>query len=116
MIGRTMYVIPFSMGAVNSPFAKIGIETTDSIYVVLNMAIMTRIGQKVLDRLGDSEDVVRGFHAKCNVDENERYIVQFPEDNAIWSVNSAYGGNVLLGKNVLRFVSRRIRAKRRLDG
>ena len=98
MIGRTMYVIPFSMGAVKSPFAKIGIETTDSIYVVLNMAIMTRIGQKVLDRLGDSEDVVRGFHAKCNVDENERYIVQFPEDNAIWSVNSAYGGNVLLGK------------------
>lgn len=98
MIGRTMYVIPFSMGAVDSPFAKIGIETTDSIYVVLNMAIMTRIGQKVLDRLGDSEDVVRGFHAKCNVDENERYIVQFPEDNAIWSVNSAYGGNVLLGK------------------
>ena len=98
LIGRTMYVIPFSMGAVNSPFAKIGIETTDSIYVVLNMAIMTRIGQKVLDRLGDSEDVVRGFHAKCNVDENERYIVQFPEDNAIWSVNSAYGGNVLLGK------------------
>lgn len=98
MIGRTMYVIPFSMGAVNSPFAKIGIETTDSIYVVLNMAIMTRIGQKVLDRLGDSEDVVRGFHAKCNVDENERYIVQFPEDNTIWSVNSAYGGNVLLGK------------------
>lgn len=98
MIGRAMYVIPFSMGAVNSPFAKIGIETTDSIYVVLNMAIMTRIGQKVLDRLGDSEDVVRGFHAKCNVDENERYIVQFPEDNAIWSVNSAYGGNVLLGK------------------
>ncbi len=98
MIGRTMYVIPFSMGAVNSPFAKIGIETTDSIYVVLNMAIMTKIGQKVLDRLGDSEDVVRGFHAKCNVDENERYIVQFPEDNAIWSVNSAYGGNVLLGK------------------
>lgn len=98
MIGRTMYVIPFSMGAINSPFAKIGIETTDSIYVVLNMAIMTRIGQKVLDRLGDSEDVVRGFHAKCNVDENERYIVQFPEDNAIWSVNSAYGGNVLLGK------------------
>ena len=98
MIGRTMYVIPFSMGAVNSPFAKIGIETTDSIYVVLNMAIMTRIGQKVLDRLGDSEDVVRGFHAKCNVDENERYIVQCPEDNAIWSVNSAYGGNVLLGK------------------
>ncbi len=98
MIGRTMYVIPFSMGAVGSPFSKIGIETTDSIYVVLNMVIMTRTGQKVLDQLGDNDDFVKCFHAKCNIDENERYIVQFPEDNAIWSVNSGYGGNVLLGK------------------
>ena len=98
MKGRTMYIIPYSMGAVGSPFSKIGIELTDSIYVVLNMAIMTRIGQKVLDSLGESSDFVRGLHSKADIDPEKRYICQFPEENVIMSINSAYGGNVLQGK------------------
>ena len=96
--GRTMYVIPYSMGPVGSKFSKIGIELTDSIYVVLNMAIMTRTGLDVLKALGDSDDWVRGLHCKCQIDEEKRYICQFPQDNTIISVNSGYGGNVLLGK------------------
>ncbi|MBR0359493.1 MAG: phosphoenolpyruvate carboxykinase (GTP), partial [Clostridia bacterium] len=100
MKGRTMYIIPYSMGPVGSPFSKIGIELTDSIYVVLNMAIMTRVGKAVIDQLGDADDAefVKCLHAKKDVDPEERYIVQFPQDNTIMSVNSAYGGNVLLGK------------------
>ncbi len=98
MKGETMYVIPYSMGVVGSDFAKIGIELTDSIYVVLNMLIMTRAGKKVIDALGDSPDFIKGLHARADLDEENRYIVHFPEDNTIWSVNSGYGGNVLLGK------------------
>ena len=96
--GKTMYVIPYSMGVVGSDFAKIGVELTDSIYVVLNMAIMTRVGMNVLKALGDKADFVKGLHATANCDKENRYIVHFPQDNTIWSVNSAYGGNVLLGK------------------
>ena len=98
MKGRTMYVIPYSMGVVGSDFAKYGIELTDSIYVVLNMLIMTRVGTDVLEALGDSADYIKGLHAKADLDEENRYIVHFPQDNTIMSVNSGYGGNVLLGK------------------
>ena len=98
MKGRTMYVIPYSMGVVGSSFAKYCIEVTDSIYVVLNMNIMTRVGKSVLNKIGKNGDFIKGFHAKCNVDADKRYIMHFPEDNLIISVNSAYGGNVLLGK------------------
>ena len=96
--GRTMYVIPYAMGQVGSDFAKYGIELTDSIYVVLNMLIMTRAGKHVAEAMGDGEGFIKGLHARKDIDEDNRYICHFPEDNTIWSVNSGYGGNVLLGK------------------
>ena len=98
MKGRTMYVIPYSMSVIGSPFAKYGIELTDSIYVVLNMAIMTRVSARIYDELGDSPDFVKGLHAKADLDAENRYIVHFPQENLICSINSGYGGNVLLGK------------------
>ena len=101
MKGRTMYVIPFCMGPLTSPIRKIGVELTDSIYVVLNMLIMTRAGQNVLDELGSDGDFTKGLHSKADLNADRRLILHFPEDNAIWSVGSGYGGNVLLGKKCL---------------
>lgn len=98
MKGRTMYVIPYSMGVVGSEFAKIGIEITDSIYVVLNMNIMTRIGDPVIEELNKGADFIKCLHSKAEVNAEKKYIAHFPEDDTIWSINSAYGGNVLLGK------------------
>ena len=98
MKGRTMYIIPYAMGQVGSDFAKYGFELTDSIYVVLNMLIMTRAGAEVAKAMGDGEGFIKGLHARKDIDEDNRYICHFPEDNTIWSVNSGYGGNVLLGK------------------
>jgi len=101
MKGRTMYVIPFSMGPVGSPFSKIGVELTDSRYVVLNMRIMTRMGDDVLSQLKKTDEFTKCLHSKANLDIDKRLILHFPEDNTIWSVGSGYGGNVLLGKKCL---------------
>jgi phosphoenolpyruvate carboxykinase (GTP) len=101
MKGRTMYVVPYVMGPGTSPFAKVGIEITDSIYVVLNMGIMARMGKVALDRLADGNDFNRGLHSVADSNPDRRFICHFPQDNTIWSVGSGYGGNALLGKKCL---------------
>lgn len=101
MKGRTMYVIPFVMGPIGSPLAKVGIELTDSLYVVLNMGIMTTAGEKVWKQLGDSDEFTRCLHSIGDVNPERRYICHFPLDNTIWSFGSGYGGNALLGKKCL---------------
>ena len=101
MRGRTMYVVPYLMGPPGSPMAKVGVELTDSVYVVLNMRIMTRMGTVALDHLGASNGFNRGLHSTLDLDPEKRFICHFPQDNTIWSVGSGYGGNVLLGKKCL---------------
>jgi phosphoenolpyruvate carboxykinase (GTP) len=98
MKGRTMYVVPYVMGPLGSPFSKVGIEVTDSPYVVANMRIMTRMGARAKEQLGASADFVPGLHSTGDLSPDRRYIVHFPEERLIWSVGSGYGGNALLGK------------------
>ncbi len=101
MRGRTLYVVPYVMGPLNSPFSKIGVELTDSIYVALNMRVMTRMGQAALEMLGNSNDFNRGLHSTGDLNPERRFICHFPQDNTIWSFGSGYGGNALLGKKCL---------------
>ncbi|MBI3248051.1 MAG: phosphoenolpyruvate carboxykinase (GTP) [Deltaproteobacteria bacterium] len=98
MKGRTMYVVPYIMGPTSSPYSQIGVELTDSPYVVVNMRIMTRMGKAALERLGASDNYVKGLHSLSDVDPNRRFILHFPEERLIWSIGSGYGGNALLGK------------------
>jgi len=101
MEGRTMYVIPFVMGPPGSHFSKVGIQVTDSVYVVLNMRMMTRMGAVAWEQLGPSDDFTRGLHSTADLSADRRYICHFPEDNTIWSVGSGYGGNALLSKKCM---------------
>jgi phosphoenolpyruvate carboxykinase (GTP) len=101
MRGRTLYVVPYLMGPPGSPLSKVGVELTDSIYVTLSMGVMARVGDAAYKQLGDSEEFNRGLHSMLDLDPAKRFIAHFPDDNAIISTSSNYGGNVLLGKKCL---------------
>ncbi|HWG77357.1 MAG TPA: phosphoenolpyruvate carboxykinase (GTP) [Steroidobacteraceae bacterium] len=107
MRGRTLYVVPYCMGPLESPYSRCGVEITDSAYVVLNMAIMTRMGRDALERIATDGVFVRGLHSTGELDPNRRFIMHFPEDLLIQSYGSGYGGNALLGKkcHALRIAS-----------
>jgi phosphoenolpyruvate carboxykinase (GTP) len=111
MAGRTMYVVPYLMGPVGSPSSKVGVEITDSPYVVVNMRIMTRMGDVALRQLGHSSDFVKGLHSLGDLSPDRRFIMHFPEEKLIWSIGSGYGGNALLGKKcfALRIASTQAR-------
>src|ERR1700730_18305040 len=98
MKGRTMYVVPYILGPVASPQSRVGVEVTDSAYVVASMRIMSRMGKVALDRLGSSSDFVPGLHSLGDLSPDRRMIAHFPEEKLIWSIGSGYGGNALLGK------------------
>jgi phosphoenolpyruvate carboxykinase (GTP) len=101
MKGRTMYVIPFSMGHPESPYAKHCIQITDSVYVVINMWIMTRVGRATLEKIGSSENFVKGLHSIGELDPEKRFIMHFPQEALVMSIGSGYGGNALLGKKCI---------------
>jgi phosphoenolpyruvate carboxykinase (GTP) len=98
MKDRTMYVVPYILGPVSSPYSRVGVEITDSAYVVASMRVMSRIGKVALDRLGRSNDYVPGLHSLGDLRPDRRFVLHFPEEKLIWSVGSGYGGNALLGK------------------
>ena len=107
MKGRTLYVVPYCMGPIDSPYARCGVEITDSAYVVINMMLMTRAGRAALERISREDSFVKGLHSTGELDPNRRFIMHFPEDLAIESFGSGYGGNALLGKkcHALRIAS-----------
>jgi len=98
MRGKTMYVLPYMMGHPDSPYAKACVQLTDVSYVAISMRIMTRLGKRILAKIGKSEHFVKGIHSVGDFDASKRYITHFPEDGLVWSIGSGYGGNALLGK------------------